>query len=145
MFAVLTLLLIGFIFYNSVQRSSPSNARSKVIAGQLQSLLNPDGTKSAYKVNALVRKIAHSVEYFLLGIGLGGLSIELRRTGLRTPVSLTLFLSLLIGVLDEYIQYYAHRTSSLKDVLIDFGGAVCGLIVIYALVGVIRWLRRRNL
>lgn len=43
-------------------------------------------------------------------------------------VSWPLFVGLLVAVLDETVQLYVPgRSSSVRDVLIDFGGVLCGL------------------
>ena len=40
-----------------------------------------------------------------------------------------LFFALLCAVADEFLQSFTGRTSSVRDVLIDFGGAVSGLLL----------------
>lgn len=69
--------------------------------------------------------IAHIFEYFFLAIFL---SFGLRNLKCNYPSWVVLFIALLIAVLDEFIQgFVVGRASSVIDVLIDFGGAICGL------------------
>ena len=49
------------------------------------------------------------------------------RTHGQYHIALCLFLLLAVAVIDEYIQSFTGRISSVKDILIDFGGGVTGL------------------
>jgi VanZ family protein len=44
---------------------------------------------------------------------------------------ITHFMCLLAAVLDEYSQSFLFRTSKVSDVLIDFGGAIVGMVAYY--------------
>jgi hypothetical protein len=39
-----------------------------------------------------------------------------------------LFASLLCGVLDEFLQSFTGRGTSVRDVMLDFGGALIGIV-----------------
>ena len=51
-----------------------------------------------------------------------------------------LFFALLCAVADEFLQSFTGRTSSVRDVLIDFGGALCGMLLTMLVVRGVRWL-----
>ena len=73
-----------------------------------------------------VRKLAHMSEFALLGALLALLTGAFRR---RDRVALMLLLGLLTALLDETIQKFTGRTSSVLDVWLDFSGVVLGLLL----------------
>ncbi len=76
-------------------------------------------------IHLLIRKMAHVFEYALLG---GGLFFYFRYQKCTTINRwiYTLFIVLLFATLDEYIQSFVGRTSSVRDVLLDFTGGIIG-------------------
>ena len=84
----------------------------------------------------LIRKGAHLSEYALLAIFLRH---ALRRTpvlfggrGYWKPMGVALILAALYAALDEIHQAFVpSRIGSVVDVLIDTGGAICGLVALY--------------
>lgn len=81
---------------------------------------------------ARVRKAAHVVEFGCFGILL---TLYLSgRTGERGKlVRLLCAAGLLVALLDETIQLFNDRTSSVKDIWIDFSGFLIGCAIIFAL------------
>ena len=71
-------------------------------------------------------KLAHMSEFALLGALLALLTGAFRR---RDRVALMLLLGLLTALLDETIQKFTGRTSSVLDVWLDFSGVVLGLLL----------------
>jgi VanZ family protein len=136
-------------FYNSTVKSEESNAESNAIAGSLQPKVDPNGTIQIKTFREIVRKAAHVLEFAALGVWFSLMALLLSR-GVWRPVwehiSAPLFATLMTAVTDEFIQSFTGRTSSLKDVLIDFAGGLVGFFLtagIYALVSSAR--RRRAL
>lgn len=84
-----------------------------------------------------VRKLAHMSEFALLGALLALLTCAHSR---RDRVALILLLGLLAALLDETIQKFTGRTSSVLDVWLDFSGVVLGLF----LARLLFFLRRRR-
>ncbi len=82
-----------------------------------------------------VRKVAHFTEYFILGVLLF-LTFRVFNVSLQNQGIYSLFLVLLCAVLDEYLQLFVSRTSSVSDVVLDFCG---GLIGVGVLLGVTRY------
>lgn len=157
-FGALSLLCMAFIFYNGTQASEDSYARSNRIAEQVQKWIDPteknaDNTQKPAATGAAptttspysstVRKSAHGAEYFLLGVSLAGFAVALIEKGLR-PVLFVPFVSLATAVFDEYLQNYFERTSSVRDVAIDFAGAMIGAAFVFALYFLARFLKKRK-
>jgi len=122
---VLISLAIGFIFYNSLQNSEDSNNASGVLVKIFEQIADKIFGGNDIDINYLVRKGAHLTEFFILGFVVMGV---IQTAGLKY-LGYGLFSVLSIAVIDEYIQSFSDRTSSVKDVLIDFTGAMLGFIV----------------
>lgn len=122
---VLVAIAIGFIFYNSLQNSVESNQASDVIEKIIEPIVNKIFGENEIDINYFVRKGAHLTEFFILGFIVMGvvLTVGWKYFGYG------LFFVLSVAVTDEYIQSFSDRTSSVKDVLIDFTGAVIGFCI----------------
>lgn len=83
----------------------------------------------------VVRKSAHVIEYFTLGVLLY-LTFRTFNVSVTNQSIYALFVVLLCAVLDEYFQSFFDRTSSIGDVLLDFSGGLVGITC----VGVMLWL-----
>jgi VanZ family protein len=55
-----------------------------------------------------------------------------------------LFLSLLFGVLDEFLQSFTGRGTSVRDVMLDLCGALLGIACVITLIEIIKRLRRHQ-
>ncbi len=98
-------------------------------------------------LNKIVRKVAHFAEFALLGFLASALLLHLRRRWkwLRrwmTWVFPTVF-CLLYAISDEVHQIFSNRGPAVKDVLIDFAGAVAGIILIQVIESIRNAIRKR--
>ena len=124
-------LCFGFILFNSSQISTVSNTRSREVVNNLIKVVSKTkaGEILLYKVNEtelnlIVRKIAHAFEFFLLGIVLC-FTFRYFKIDDNNLLIYTLFTVLFVAVIDEFFQIFIqNRTSSVVDVLIDFGGGI---------------------
>lgn len=144
-FSVLTLLVMGYIFYNSSQNSKESNAKSNVIAETIQKIVDPAKKINEKSFHKGVRKAAHFFEFALLGFSLGGVMVGVYGKTKRIFTSLPLLLSLGVAVTDEFIQSFTGRTSKVMDVLIDFSGSVTGLLLMLLAVLCVGQIRRKKI
>ena len=122
---VLVAIVIGFIFSNSMQNSVESHRASGIIEEIVKPIICRICGNDAVDINYIVRKGAHLAEFCLLGLAVMGVifTVGLKYFGYG------LFSVLLVAVTDEYIQSFFDRTSSVKDVLIDFTGAMMGFVI----------------
>ena len=78
----------------------------------------------------IVRKIAHFTEYFILA----GLAVHLSylyACRWKNILGYILFGLLLVPVIDEFIQLFsAGRAGMVQDILLDFSGALTGLVLV---------------
>lgn len=116
-----TICFILFIYSNSMQTGTDSSALSKAVVEFLQSM----GINLS---ELFVRKLAHFLEYFVLGLLLS-VDIRLITQNWWARIFAPLFCGLLIPVFDESIQLLTPgRSGEVRDVLLDFSGVVTGLI-----------------
>ena len=112
----LGLLWMGVIFWNSAQDATSSKQLSDGVI-HLLGLPLPV---------FWVRKMAHFCAFGLLGV-LATLFFGEGRPLQKLPVTAVLLTCLLIACADETIQLFpVGRSSELRDVWIDFAGAVAG-------------------
>lgn len=131
LFLALTLLVTAFIFYNSFQDGETSNANSKKVEDVVEPVVDELlGEGNGVNVYAMVRKVAHFVEFAALGAAAFSLTVALKARFGKPLFGYCLFYVLAVAVTDEYIQSFSDRASTVKDILIDFGGAVFGIAVI---------------
>lgn len=126
-------LTVAFIFYNSAQSALLSGERSENVAESISPKPKEEYEKPA-DWNAFVRQVrkaAHAVEFFALGLELAVLFLMLRRKT-RTLQAFwnTLSVALAVAVADESVQILSRRGSRVQDVLLDFCGATCAILLV---------------
>lgn len=116
-----------WVFYQGTRSSSLSIQSSDQIVHQVVDVVekvSPNSETDLYQiVHFVVRKSAHLFEYAVLG----GLLLAY----FNHDVVHSLFGVLLCATLDEYLQSFVGRTSSVEDILIDFCGGIIGIIIIH--------------
>ncbi len=128
-FVVISVMITGYIFYNSFQKPADSNKRSNAISKKIQAIVDPDKKISEANFKKHTRKAAHVIEFAALGISIGHVFLCIYKKEKKIFVSLPLLLVLFVAVTDEFIQGFNGRTSKVTDVLIDFAGSAGGLLV----------------
>ena len=130
LFALLSLLAVGFIFSNSLEPREVSNDRSNGIVDEIKPIVDPQDTIPRGTFNHYVRKSAHFLEFAALGFCLMGLTDAIGRKHRIPRIPMALLAALLIASTDETLQFFAEgRGPGVGDVLLDFFGAACGLLL----------------
>lgn len=128
-YLIMTILIISFIFYNSLQNGESSSETSMIVLNFINNMLENIGLNIMLE-GIFVRKLAHFVEFFMLGVFIM-LTFEAFTNKIFSIIGFPMFFSIFIPVIDEYIQLYSDgRASSVKDVLLDFLGALTGIIIV---------------
>lgn len=128
---ILVCLVVCFIFSNPLLDGEDSNRQSGLVMQLLRGILDPNHTIDDETFHFFVQKGAHFSEFALLGLSLWLLLLSIRgKFGIFCP-SVMLFSALATAVTDEFIQSFTGRTSSVSDVLIDFGGAVLSMAFLW--------------
>lgn len=127
LFTLCLVFSVWFIFQNSLEIAQVSGARSEQVRALLNKLAGVVGL-GPFSLHT-VRKLAHFTEFALMGFWFM-LCLRVYTRHFIKHVSWPLFCGLLVAVLDETVQLYVPgRSSSVRDVLIDFGGVLCGLFL----------------
>lgn len=133
---VAVLIVICFIWGNSVLSPEVSGKISAAVGDVMADILGKGD--SATTVGGLsIRKLGHFFEYAVLGIFF---PLFLTCFVKAMPFRTTLIVSagLAVPLIDETIQIFSGRGSSLRDVWIDIAGYAVGCAVIH-LVLIIVW------
>ncbi len=132
------LLTLCFIFGNSMLPQKESAELSGNVLGFLQRIF---GTESSFArfLATYVRKLAHFAEFGFLAFE-AFLFTRIQRLPPLTSAILSLPFGLLIAAIDETLQIFTNRGSSVVDVLIDFSGFFTATAITYLAL----WLYRKK-
>lgn len=127
---VLLVAWVAFIWGHSLANGFSSSLESGRAVQILRPLLNAMGLVDEEQMTFAVRKTAHFCEYAVLGMLLYA-NGHSRGMYTREGSGWWMALALAIPVADEYIQAFVPgRSSQVSDVVLDFVGAVTGLVVV---------------
>ncbi len=133
---LVVLAIMVFIFVHSAQNGDESSKTSGSFIKTLLTVFVPDFSSLALDVQAelitgmqfIVRKGAHFSIYLLLGF-FSFLAMNTYNLLLRTKSVSALSISLIYAISDEIHQLFVPgRAGQLRDVVIDFSGAFCGVV-----------------
>ena len=126
---ILLLLTLSFIFYNSLQPAAESSQKSEGVLNQVKPIFEFVLGKGNV-TDHIIRKTAHFIEFFLLGSELILLPV-LHSKKIRFQIFINcLFAGLSTAVIDEALQMLTDRGPRVEDILLDFCGALTGIIII---------------
>lgn len=126
---ILTLMTLAFIISNSIKPAEQSVEQSDAVTDVIQGVVDTVVPSNPPKVSSsLVRKLAHFSEFALLGFF--ALLTYCAYTDKKIFVFLVPVFTLLSAICDEIVQNFSDgRGPEALDVLIDFGGAITGILV----------------
>ena len=136
----LCIATVAFIWGNSMLGSKASSNVSNSVLGALDPIIRRFGIVS--KDDLWLRKLAHFTEFAALGAELLFLAAVRRRLGLQAASNCA-FAALLVALTDETIQLASGRNSQVLDVLLDFSGALTGILIAWLICRLIK--KRRAL
>lgn len=136
----LCIATVAFIWGNSMLGSKASSNVSNSVLGALDPIIRRFGIVS--KDDLWLRKLTHFTEFAALGAELLFLAAVRRRLGLQAASNCA-FTALLAALTDETIQLISGRNSQVLDVLLDFSGALTGILIAWLICRLIK--KRRAL
>ena len=154
--AVAVLINMAIIYFFSEESMEDSGTRSTGIVEKLMHLLHPDYDSLDWdtqmdimaSTHRLVRKLAHFAEFGLLGFLSAWLVayVNRRKKWIRAWLEwlIPTVFCLLYAISDEVHQIFSNRGASAKDVVIDFAGALTGILLLRAILGIVRAAKRRR-
>ena len=118
-----TVLIITFIFWQSMKPASESSVSSGRVVTLLNNIFSTLGMGEPFTQN-FVRTCAHFTEFGILGLSLCFM-FNTYTEKMKFAFILSLITSVLVAVFDECIQLFSYgRTFQLKDIIIDTTGAL---------------------
>jgi VanZ family protein len=132
------LILVSIIFYSSLNSGHDSNKASEkvtlLIANAVSGILNLPPVKPNSElfdvIHAVVRKLAHFMEYLILCTLIYYACRTFRVSGKRAKL-ISFFLTFALACIDETIQSFVPgRDGRVTDVIIDMSGALIILAII---------------
>ncbi len=121
---------ISFMFYQSLKSQEKSAETSEKVEQIIEPILPSDTPVGGY-VQDNIRKIAHFIEFFLLGAELSLFVLLFHRK--RLFVVGSYMIAVVVALLDETIQIFSDRGSSVADVWLDVLGFVTAATVVYVI------------
>lgn len=127
---LLLILWLGFIFYMSSESGGTSSNTSGRVLNIVESVL-PFVKDNVKFFTMLIRKSAHILEYFILGILIFEVIKEYRLSN-KEILLFSLLLSLLCATMDEIHQLFVvDRVGRIMDVAIDSIGYVLSICLLF--------------
>ncbi len=156
--ALFVLINMIIIFRLSAESKEESGERSTGVVAFFLPILHPEYDTLSYNdklaamedTHRIVRKMAHFLEYALLGFLFTSLLLYLNRRIRRARVAkwatwmVPPLFCLIYAISDEVHQIFSERGPSVRDVLIDFAGAIAGYLLIHAIVGLVDLAKKRR-
>lgn len=141
---LLVIIWIGFIYFmserNGDKSSNDSMQVTRFIVSAYDKIMHSDKETIAYhqneeylkRVNGVIRKLAHFFEYFVLSCLMLNFLVVLNKFRMLYINIYNLLFCFLISCLDELHQTFVNgRAGTVKDILIDSGGVMFGLIIFW--------------
>ena len=139
---VLITFTLCFIWGNSLMPAFVSGAISGYFKDIINLLLHEAGNSTALSGEGVLRKIAHAAEFAALGTELTLIIFD----KLKAKLSGLILRGLGAALIDETIQLFVSgRSGQIKDVWIDFGGFIIGVLLVLIIAGFIRSHKRKTL
>ena len=140
--SVIILLTVIIIWGHSFMTPEMSTEESSFVKEIVEAVVQSVSNNEAFTIpEVVIRKSAHFIEYAILGLELVILIAinrslqtddDKKRGLIKKLLSLyptAFILSLLVGSVDETIQYFTGRYSSIWDVLLDLAGASFSILM----------------
>ena len=124
---VLITATVAFIWSNSMRTKTQSAEQSGTSYSFFKVILDFIFGEGVI-THDVFRKLAHGIEFFVLGLELNLLLITVKGFAIKR-VWMPLVSGLFVAVMDECIQILAKRGASVIDVLIDFGGVLTATLI----------------
>lgn len=143
-FALLSLLITGFIWGNSLKTIEQSKDQSIPVAETIQPIVDPQEKIEKPVFHSYIRKLAHVTEFFVLGLSVAGFALSLGAYLGKYFISMPILMVLFVAVMDEFIQNFARRGSQVTDVMLDFSGGLAGVLFVWLLCGLFSRKKKRK-
>ncbi len=140
---VLVLLWCGYIFSNSLTPAEQSSEKSQGVLETVEEIIHKYD-EDVELSHHFVRKAAHFIEFFVLGVllSLSGTvwSSSLSRLMLHSAAA-----GLIIALIDETLQLFVKgRDSSVVDVWLDFSAVIVAHLLFFVFVIIVKRIKHEK-
>lgn len=126
MSVILVIIWMSVIFIMSSFDGSVSSSQSNFIVDKLVNIFNIENTDI---VSLIVRKLAHYMEYLILGVLMINMFSEFD-IKINTKYIIAIIICIIYASSDEIHQIFiAGRCFSIRDILIDSMGSISGIFI----------------
>ena len=125
---VLIILTVAFIFIQSAKSPERSAEDSDRVGEMVEEIIPPDTPPGEF-IQINLRKIAHFVEFSVLGLEVALYVWLFARK--RSFILASYPIALFVALIDETAQIFSGRGSSLSDVWLDFSGFLTTATLFY--------------
>ena len=132
--SLVALAVVIFIFANSIAGVEASDKFSSGFADVIYTFVSPLLGLNFDEFHGIIRKAAHFSEFAVLGASVCMIMWNVQKLRGRLHVSLAFLVTLAVAVTDEFIQNFTGRGSAVTDVVLDFSGAIFGILFAAAIV-----------
>lgn len=126
---VLIVATLAFTFFQSSKSKEESQETSDNVGQMIEPIISSDTPIGDY-VHTNLRKIAHFVEFFMLGAEVA-LYIVLFCAKIKYA-AFSLLVAPIVALFDETIQIFSDRGPSISDVWLDVLGFFSAALIVYA-------------
>ena len=137
----LCIVTVAFIWGNSMLDRETSSNMSNLVLTVLEPIIRSFGIVS--EDDRWLRKLAHFTESGALGAELLFLAAVKGRLSFQAASNCA-FMALLAALVDETIQLVSGRNSQVLDVLLDFSGALTGILIAWLICRLIKKYREKR-
>ncbi len=135
---VFAAVVLIWILANSIN----DNAASHRLSNAIIDFLGLDDIDNSASVAITVRKLAHVIEFAVLGAITMSVVLLIRSKNNSFFCGFSFFFVLAVAVADEYIQSLSDRSSSVSDIVLDFVGAMLGFLVVLSAYALFKKLKK---
>jgi VanZ family protein len=125
---ILIIATLLFIYTRSMKTREQSSAESDAVGDIIEEIIPPETPVGGYVQNN-IRKIAHFVEFAILGAEVAVYLVVYYRKKMLIAASFPA--GLIAALFDETIQIFSKRGHAVTDVWLDFSGFASSSIIIY--------------
>ncbi len=147
-YIILSVLLFGaliFIWFNSCNGVEASSAQSDKVQDVIENVTDTVLGTGSVDVNPIrLRKFAHAFEFTVLGVVLCHL-FGTKGYFKAEDFFIIPIVGLFVGGVDECIQIFSLRVTSIIDVLIDLSGVAMAMVVYFAVYFTVKAVKRKKL
>ena len=127
----LSLLMLLVIYGQSLMPPKESGELSGFAVTYLKPILDPFNLFEAEVFHHFIRKAGHFTEYACFSLFFGNFCKSVGKLRRNNWQVLSLFACLAVAVSDEFLQSFTGRGSSVRDVVLDFSGALLGFCAVW--------------